>query len=419
MKQQTISHGANVVQLNLDSIAALPAPMTPPTCDLSDWPTMPMDVSRFRDSRFSAAVDPAAGFWAIQLWAASWHRVPAASLPDDDRQLCQVAGLGRDLDTWMSLKEDALYGWVLCSDGRYYHPVIAEKALEAWTDKILQRIKSGRGNAKRWGISFSEEDDLIEQFHQAWALLREVNPASRKILKGNPIGNPEGNSSDTAQNRSGNPSVIPVGFPAGSQGKGREGKEREDSIGTGVAENLSATDTHPFQTATRPDTVLEGEVLSTSADPNPPSTAPDLPANPAKGRKNADPPPPQTTGRVKGSEVWASYAAAYLIRYGVEPIRNAKANSLIVQLVKRVGADAIEVAGWFPSHNNSYYLQRGHALDALLHDAEKLRTEWATGRQTTAARAKQVDRAQGNYSAAEEAKRIIAAKRGGKTGGEQ
>lgn len=81
-----------------------------------------------------------------------------------------------------------------------------------------------------------------------------------------------------------------------------------------------------------------------------------------------------------GSLVWNAYADAYEDRYQVKPPRNAKANALCKQLVKRLGAEeAVEVARFYLSHNLPWYVQKGHALDALIADCEKLRTEWKTG----------------------------------------
>ena len=202
----------------------LPEPLTPAELDIRDFSDLPIDAGRVLSSRFVSTVDPAAGFFSMQLWFASWGRVPAASLPNDDRQLCHLCGLGRDLKTWESIKQDALYGWKLCSDGNYYHPVIAEKALVAWIEKLHQRIKSGRGNASRWGCAFSEERELIEKFHVAWGMLKSNNPNSKLILKGNPLEN----TKDNTKNPTGIPSGIPQDIPDQSQGKVREGKVRED-----------------------------------------------------------------------------------------------------------------------------------------------------------------------------------------------
>jgi hypothetical protein len=93
--------------------------------------------------------------------------------------------------------------------------------------------------------------------------------------------------------------------------------------------------------------------------------------------------------------IWHAYASAYGHRYGIEPVRNAKVNGQLAQLLARLGAEeAPRVAAFFVSHNNRYYVQKLHAVDCLLNDAEKLRTEWATGRRVTATAANEADRLQ-------------------------
>lgn len=97
---------------------------------------MPLDVRRLRDSDMASLESPEACWAAVLLWSASWHQVPAASLPDDDRVLANLAGYGRVVKEWQRVREGALRGWVKCDDGRLYHPVVAEKALEAWDSKL-------------------------------------------------------------------------------------------------------------------------------------------------------------------------------------------------------------------------------------------------------------------------------------------
>ena len=74
---------------------ARPAPLTHARCDLRDFTFMPLDVVRLRDSDLAALESPEACWAAVLLWAASWHQVPAASLPDDDRVLINPRGLRR------------------------------------------------------------------------------------------------------------------------------------------------------------------------------------------------------------------------------------------------------------------------------------------------------------------------------------
>ena len=128
-----------------------PPPLVPAEVDLSDFPFMPMDTARLRDSDL-AALASAEGFRAAVLaWCVAWHQVPSGSLPDDDRLIARLIGFGRDVGGWQAIREEALHGFVLCSDGRLYHPVICQKALEAWERKASFRARAKAGASKRWG----------------------------------------------------------------------------------------------------------------------------------------------------------------------------------------------------------------------------------------------------------------------------
>jgi|CXWL01.1.fsa_nt_gi hypothetical protein len=111
-------------------------PLTPADCDLRDFEFMPLSVVRLRDSDMAALQSPEECWAAVLLWSAAWHQVPAASLPDDDRVLSVLAGYGRVVKEWMRVRAGALRGFVRCADGRLYHPVVAEKAREAWESKL-------------------------------------------------------------------------------------------------------------------------------------------------------------------------------------------------------------------------------------------------------------------------------------------
>lgn len=113
-----------------------PAPLTPADCNLQDFAFMPLDVARLRDSDMAAYESPEACWAAVLLWSAAWHQVPAASLPDDDRFLAKAAGYGRVVKEWMNVRDGALHGWIKCADGRLYHPVVAQKAMESWRAKL-------------------------------------------------------------------------------------------------------------------------------------------------------------------------------------------------------------------------------------------------------------------------------------------
>ena len=109
-------------------------------------------------------------------------------------------------------------------------------------------------------------------------------------------------------------------------------------------------------------------------------------------------------------ETWKFYTDAFFNRYGTEPVRNAKVNGQVKQFVKRIGySESPLVAASFVSNNTQYYVSRGHSVDCLLADAEKIRTEWATGNVMTNTRANQIDKSQANKSAVSEAMQLLGA----------
>jgi hypothetical protein len=194
---------------------SLPAPLTPHDCDLRDFAFMPLDVVRLFSSEFHATATDAEWRAGVTLWCKAWHQVPAASLPDDDIALARLAELGRDYKTWARVKAKAIRGWVKCSDGRLYHRVVAEKALEAWIEKLGQRKSSGAGNAKRWKIDF-DPSEINAAIRVAAGMLASLSPQSRTLHKrtavtasGTAAGTPDGNADGT-----------PEDIPSGSQGTG-------------------------------------------------------------------------------------------------------------------------------------------------------------------------------------------------------
>ncbi|HIH2617896.1 TPA: DUF1376 domain-containing protein [Burkholderia cenocepacia] len=156
----------------------LPNPLTPADCNLRDFPFMPLEVKRMLTSEtwILGTGDERAA--AITLWLESWHQIPAASLPADDRMLGHLS----QSKNWKRVKEHALRGWVKCADGRLYHPVVAEKVLEAWVSKLTSSLSGTTGNAKRWGI----EVDTVAvraQIVEAANLLKAIAPQSEWLRK--------------------------------------------------------------------------------------------------------------------------------------------------------------------------------------------------------------------------------------------
>ncbi len=108
-------------------------------------------------------------------------------------------------------------------------------------------------------------------------------------------------------------------------------------------------------------------------------------------QRNTEKPPAKT------ADVWLAYSTAYRLRYGVEPVRNAKVNGQLASLISRIGAEeAPRVAGFYVESNVAFYVAQGHGVGLLLRDAEKLRTEWFTGTRITGIRARSTERTQEN-----------------------
>lgn len=160
----------------------LPDPLVPATCELRDFPFMPLDIARLFGSEFHARASDGGWRAGVTLWLRSWHQVPAGSLPKEDIDLCRLAELGRDIKTWQKLKAEALHGWKEAADGRLYHKVVAEKVLEAWIEKLLQRKSSGTGNAKKYGYSF-DAGPIDAETDRACKLLSDLNPRSKALRK--------------------------------------------------------------------------------------------------------------------------------------------------------------------------------------------------------------------------------------------
>lgn len=107
--------------------------------------------------------------------------------------------------------------------------------------------------------------------------------------------------------------------------------------------------------------------------------------------------------QTSGSVVWKAYSEAFADKYHEPPPRNAKSNALCSQLVKRLGSsDAPEVARFYLGHRDYFYQKACHPLTLLVRDAEKIRTEWATGKLITHSGAKEDDLRQTNIQAMKE-----------------
>jgi hypothetical protein len=165
-------------------VADLPAPMTPAGRSLQDFPHTPILRSRLFGSSFHARTTDSEWRAGVTLWLKAWEQVPAGSLPDDDIELCRLAELARDLKTWKKLKAGAMRGWVLCSDGRLYHPVVAEvvrnaiDAKDAHRDKTLKARLAALQKALKETSDSDKQVSLTEEIRKLSLSLSQKNLAS-------------------------------------------------------------------------------------------------------------------------------------------------------------------------------------------------------------------------------------------------
>ena len=113
-----------------------PSPLVPACVDLRTYDWFPFFHKRLRGSAFWKRASDLACRISVDLWSESYEQVPAGSVPDDDHTLAEWAGFGRrDLAGWTKVKAEVMSAWVLCSDGRWYHPTLSEVACKAWVER--------------------------------------------------------------------------------------------------------------------------------------------------------------------------------------------------------------------------------------------------------------------------------------------
>jgi hypothetical protein len=127
----------------------LPEPLTPADCDLRGMEWMPMHGHKLEGSDFDSLANDTEYRAAHRLWWAAWQQqVPAASLPDNDKIICNLAGFQRDQKGWEKVRAMALHGFVKCSDGRLYHRFLAPEAIIAWEKRKRERERKAAYRSK-------------------------------------------------------------------------------------------------------------------------------------------------------------------------------------------------------------------------------------------------------------------------------
>lgn len=210
--------------------AEAPQPLTPADCDLREYPFMPLEVKRLLTSEtwILGTGDERAA--AIALWLESWHQVPAASLPDNDRMLAHLS----QSKQWKKVKEHALRGWQLCADGKLYHPVVAEKALEGWIGKLVSSLSGSTGNAKRWGIQVDTEAvraQIIDAVNRLHAIAPQSEMLRKTQVRNIVAGSPPDKKKIAPRSKKESPPESPPDRNREGEGEG----DKAEPIGSGAA----------------------------------------------------------------------------------------------------------------------------------------------------------------------------------------
>ncbi len=145
----------------MTEMSDLPAPLTPAECDLRGLEWMPLYGDRLFASDTWLMAGPEGRCAALSLWWAAWKQRPAGSVPGQDRALAQIAGYGMAVDAWLAVRDEALHGWVRCSDGRLYHPTVCSLAAEAWDRRKKERARKAGQRARKSGTSCGQDADVL------------------------------------------------------------------------------------------------------------------------------------------------------------------------------------------------------------------------------------------------------------------
>jgi hypothetical protein len=114
-----------------------PDPFVSADIDLKGFPGFVLDVEVLLASELIALATPDEIAAALMLWCRAWQQTPHGSLPNDERVLSAFSRA----KNWKKVRDMALRGFVLCSDGRLYHKTLCEKVNDAWAQRLAYKEK--------------------------------------------------------------------------------------------------------------------------------------------------------------------------------------------------------------------------------------------------------------------------------------
>lgn len=136
----------------------LPDPLVSPDHDVRSLDGFMLNVERVLASELLAIGTPEECWAAFMLWCRAWKQVPGGSLPNDERTLAGFSGAGR---RWKQVREVALHGFVLCSDGRLYHRFLCKEVERAYAAhvKYAARREDDRKRLSGWRAKRAQTRD--------------------------------------------------------------------------------------------------------------------------------------------------------------------------------------------------------------------------------------------------------------------
>ena len=118
------------------------------------------------------------------------------------------------------------------------------------------------------------------------------------------------------------------------------------------------------------------------------------------GHTDRTPRPRKPKDTSEGSLIFKAYSEAYAKRYGQDPLRNAKVNSVCSQIAKQVGVEVGQaVMHFYIEQNVSWYVQKAHAIEYALKDLQALRTNMLNNQAMSSRQAQLVDKQQSQKNA--------------------
>lgn len=115
----------------------IPEPLVSRDVDLKGFPGFVLDVEALLASELLALANAEQIAAALMLWCRAWQQTPHGSLPNDELVLAAFSRA----KNWKKVRDMALRGFVLCSDGRLYHKTLCVKVQEAWAQRLAYQEK--------------------------------------------------------------------------------------------------------------------------------------------------------------------------------------------------------------------------------------------------------------------------------------